>query len=40
MVSQTEEVGLKEARDTEDNFIISELTLRNLLPPQVKNITD
>ena len=29
--------GLKEARDEDDNIIISDSTLRSLLPPQFKN---
>ena len=35
MVSITEDVGIKEARDTE-NIIISDLRLRNILLPQLK----
>ena len=30
--------GLKEARDAEYNIIISDYTLRSLLPPQFKNV--
>ena len=40
MVSSPEEGGLKEARDTYNNIIISDSTLRNILPPQLKNMTD
>ena len=39
MVVPPEEGVLKEARDTEDNIIISYLTLCNILPPQLNNIT-
>ena len=34
-----EEGGMKEARDTKDNIIISDSTLRNILPPQINKIT-
>ena len=30
--------GIKEARDEDDNIIISDSTLRSLLPPKLKNI--
>ena len=40
MVSTPEEVGLKETRYAENNTIISYLTLRNILPPQLKNISE
>ena len=33
-VSTTKYGGLKESRDKDDNFIISDSTLRSLLPPQ------
>ena len=33
-VSNTDDCGLKEARYEDDNFIISDFTLRSLLPPQ------
>ena len=33
------EGGLKKARDAEDNIIISDSTLRNILPPQLKKMT-
>ena len=39
MVSRPEVDGLKEARDEENNIIISDSTLRNILPPQLKNMT-
>ena len=39
MVSPIEEGGLKEARDKDDNIIISDTNLRNILPPQVKKMT-
>ena len=39
MVSPPEEVGLKEARDEDNNIIISDSTLSNILPPQLKNMT-
>ena len=39
MVSTLEEFGLKEARYAENNTIIYYLTLRNILPPQLKNIS-
>ena len=39
MVSPAEEGGLKESRDTENNIIIGDLTLRNILQPQLKNMT-
>ena len=39
MVDPIEEGGLKEARDKDSNIIISDTTLRNILPPQVNNMT-
>ena len=39
MVSRPEVDGLKEARDEENNIIISDSTLRNIIPPQHKNLT-
>ena len=39
MVSPTEEGGLEEARDEDNNIIISDSTLLNILPPQLKNMT-
>ena len=39
MVIPTEEGGLKESIDAEDNIIISYSTLCNILPPQLKNMT-
>ena len=39
MVSPIEEGGLKEAREKDDNIIISDTNLRNILPPQVKKMT-
>ena len=38
MASTPEEGGLKEARDAENNIIISDSNLRNILPTQLKNI--
>ena len=38
MVSPPEEGGFKESSDTENNFIISDSTLRNILSPQQNNI--
>ena len=39
MVSQAEEGGPKESRDIENDTIISDLTLRNIIPTQIKNMT-
>ena len=39
LVSDSDNGGLKEARDEDDNIIISESTLRSLLPPQFKQIS-
>ena len=39
MVSPPEEGLLKEARDEDNNIIIGYSTLRNILPPQLKNMT-
>ena len=39
MVSPAEEGGLKEERDSENISIIGDSTLRNILPPQLKNMT-
>ena len=36
LVSDTENGGLKEARDEDDNIIISDSTLRSLFPTQFK----
>ena len=38
MVSSTEEDGIKEVRDADNNIIIINSTLRNILPPQLKNM--
>ena len=38
LVSDTEDGGLKEAIDAENNIIISYSTLRSILPPHFKNI--
>ena len=38
LISATKYGGLKEARDEDDNIIISDFTLRSLLPPQFKNV--
>ena len=37
IVSDTIEGRLKETRDEDDNIIISDYTLRSILPPQYKN---
>ena len=39
LVNNPEDGGIKEARDADDNIIISESTLRSLFPPQLKNIS-
>ena len=39
MVITPEEGGLKEARDAENNIIISDSTLRNILPRKINNTT-
>ena len=36
--SDPEDSGLKEARDSENNIIIIDSTLRSLLPPQLKKV--
>ena len=38
IVSATKDGVLKEARDEDDNIIISDFILRSLLPPQLKNV--
>ena len=38
MVSPPEEGGLKEAIDADNNIIISDSTLRKILPPQLNNM--
>ena len=38
LVGATKYGGLKEERDEDDNIIISDSTLRSLLPPQFKKI--
>ena len=38
-VSDTNDGGLKDAKDEENNIIISDSTLRSLLPPQLKLIS-
>ena len=38
LVSTTKDGGLKESRDKDDNILISDSTLRSLLPPKLKNI--
>ena len=38
LVGATKYSGLKEARDEDDNIIISDYTLCSLLPPQFKNV--
>ena len=39
MVSTPEEDGLKELRDAENNIVISDSTLRYILPPKLNNMT-
>ena len=39
LVSTPEEGGLKEERNADNNIIISDSTLHNILPPQLKNKT-
>ena len=39
LVSDPNYGGLKDARDEENNIIISDYTLRTLLPPQLKQIS-
>ena len=39
MVGPPEEGGMIEARNAQDNIIISGSTLRNILPPQLNNMT-
>ena len=39
MISTPKEGGLKEERDSEDNIIIIDSTLRNILPTQLMNMT-
>ena len=38
-VSTSEEGGLNEARDADNNIIISDSTLPNILPPQLKKMS-
>ena len=38
MLIPSEEGGIKEARYSENNIIIGDLTLRNVLPPQIINV--
>ena len=38
LVSDTNDGGLKDARDEDGEIIISDPTLRLLLPPQFKNV--
>ena len=38
LVSDTNYCGLKDARDKDDNIIISDSTFRSLLPPQLKQM--
>ena len=38
MVSPPGEGGPKEARDEENNIIISDANLRNIIPPQLKDM--
>ena len=39
LVSNTNDDGLKDARDEDGNIIISDSTLRSLLPPQSKQMS-
>ena len=39
IVSATKDGGLKEARDEDDNIIISDSTLRSLLPPRLRKFS-
>ena len=39
MVSPLDEGRLREARDSDNNIIISDSTLRTILPPQLKNMS-
>ena len=39
LVSDTNDDGLKDSRDEYDNIIISDYTLRSLLPQQLKQIS-
>ena len=39
MIIPSEEGGLDEERDAEYNIIISDSTLRNILPNQLKNMS-
>ena len=39
LVSDPHDGGLKDARDEDDKIIISESTLRSLLPPQFKKMS-
>ena len=38
IVSPTEEDGLKETIDADNNITISDSALQNILPPQLKNV--
>ena len=39
LVSDTNDGGIKDSRNEDDNIIISDSTLRSLLPPQLKKIS-
>ena len=39
LVSNTNDGGLKDARDEDVNIIISDSTLRSMLPPQLKQMS-
>ena len=39
LVSYPNDCGLKDARDEDDNIIISDSTLRSLFPPQLKKMS-
>ena len=40
MISPTEEGGLKEAIEEENNITINDSTLCNIIPPQLKNMSE
>ena len=39
MVSPPKEGGIKEARDPDNNIIISDSMLRTIIPPQINNMS-
>ena len=40
LVTNRKDGGLKESRHEDDNILISDSTLRSLLPPQLKNVVN